>query len=287
MVENKVKYGVIYHYRNQYSVKNMCHFFRVSRSAYYEWLEKKDLPNKDAEIVSLIKQGYYLSKGTYGYRRIHIWLKKKHGIHLNIKKVRRIMRIEQLQSIARKRLKYKMNLDQMHRYSNILNREFKAEKINQKWVTDITYIPTREGFMYLSVIKDLHDGFIVSYEMSSNMTVNLVLNTVKTAMQKEKVANGLVLHSDQGFQYTSHAYHNLTKHYSITPSMSRRGNCLDNACCENFFGHLKEECVRHCNFNNHKEAKLMIAEYIDFYNKERIQLKSEMTPYEIRYHLTA
>lgn len=263
----------------------MCKFFEVSRSAYYNWRSNRNLPDKDAEITALIWEGYNKSHKTYGYRRICLWIRREYGIIVNEKRVRRIMAKEGIQSIARKRLKYKRYHDQMHSYDNILNRNFKAEAPNQKWVTDITYIPTGQGFLYLSVIKDLYDNFIVSYEASSMMTLPLVIKTVEKAIAKEKVAVGLVLHSDQGFQYTSQAYYNLTKKYSITPSMSRKGNCYDNACCENFFSHLKEECIRHWKIESKEIAKEIIREYIDFYNHERIQLKSERTPYETRYQL--
>jgi transposase InsO family protein len=265
----------------------MCKFFEVSRSAYYAWRSKRDFPDKDAEITSLIREGYYRSHKTYGYRRIRLWIQREYGVTLNEKRIRRIMAKEGIQSIARKRLKYKRYHDQMHSYGNILNRDFKAEAPNQKWVTDITYIPTKQGFLYLSVIKDLYDNYIVSYEAAPMMTLPLVTRTIEKAMAKEKVADGLVLHSDQGFQYTSQAYYNLTKKYNITPSMSRKGNCYDNACCENFFSHLKEECIRHWNIENKEVAKEIIKEYINFYNNERIQLKSEKTPYEKRYQLAS
>ena len=124
--------------------------------------------------------------------------------------------------------------------ANLLNREFNADRPNQKWVTDISYIPTKQGMCYLSVIRDLYDNSIVSYHMSKDMTVKLVLDTINKAMQKENVTAELQLHSDQGAQYVSHEYFTLTQSYGITPSMSRRGNLYDNALAENFFQFLKQ-----------------------------------------------
>lgn len=135
--------------------------------------------------------------------------------------------------------------DDKHRYDNLLNREFNADHPNQKWVTDISYIQTKGGVLYLSMIRDLYDRSIVAYKTDTSQTVNLVLETIHLAMKsvKTKSRRELRLHSDQGFQYTSQVYFNLTKEYGITPSMSRRGNCYDNALAENFFGIIKSECI--------------------------------------------
>ena len=132
------------------------------------------------------------------------------------------------------------------------------------------------------MIRDLYDNSIIDYKTGTEQTVNLVLNTIKSAMKKETVAAELQLHSDQGFQYTSHAYFNLTKEYGITPSMSRRGNCYDNAMAEYFFSILKTECIYRRKLNTFAEARLLIDEYIDFYNNERIQTKTSLTPLEKR-----
>lgn len=190
-----------------------------------------------------------------------------------------------IRSVARKRKMYKKleEIGTYHRYPNLLNRDFVATRPNQKWVTDVTYIHTQQGWGYLSTSKDLYDGFIVAHVFARNNSIALVTNTVRQAQQKEKVTEGLILHSDQGTQYTSQAYHDvLTNEYNITPSMSRPGNCWDNAPMENFFGHLKEEYLRHFKKPTFEEAELLIAEYMYFYNYERIQLKTRQTPYEPR-----
>lgn len=188
-----------------------------------------------------------------------------------------------LLSEIRRRRKYKYMGQQVHKYENLLSRSFTADRPNAKWVTDISYIQTSQGVLYLSLIRDLYDNSIVAYKTGTEQMVNLVLNTIKAALQKEAVAMELQLHSDQGFQYTSQGYFDLTKEYGITPSMSRRGNCYDIAMAENFFSILKTECIYRHKLKTFDEAKKLIDEYIDFYNNERIQLKTSLTPLEKRH----
>jgi len=262
----------------------MCRFFGISRAAYYAWVGKLDQLDRDAERKQLILEAYTKSRGIYGYRRINLWIRKHKGIQLNHKAVLRLMNSLQIRSIARKRRWFKRitELGTYHRYENVLNREFTAEGPNQKWVTDVTFVSTQQGWAYLSIIKDLFDGFIVAHQVGTDNSVGLVINTLKQARQKEKISPGLLLHSDQGYQYTSHGYHVLTKEYEITPSMSRRGNCWDNAVIENFFSHLKEEALRHVHNPSLEDLKQLIDEYVHFYNFERVQLKTRQTPYETR-----
>jgi transposase InsO family protein len=175
----------------------------------------------------------------------------------------------------------------LHRYPNVLNRDFSAERPNQKWVTDISYIKTGEGFLYLSVIRYLYDNSIVAYKTAKDQSIKLVLDTIKAAKRKEKVTGELHLHSDQGFQYTSHAYFNLTQSYGIKQSMSRRGNPYDNALAENFFSILKTECIHRVKLKTYEQAIQLIGEYINYYNKYRIQIKTKLTPLEKRCQYTA
>ena len=158
---------------------------------------------------------------------------------------------------------------------------------NQKWVTDISYIHTGQGVLYLSIIRDLFDNSIVSYKTGTEQTVNLVLDTIRVAKRKENVTAELQLHSDQGFQYTSQAYFCLTQRYGITPSMSRRGNCYDNAMAENFFSCLKTECIYRQKILTFQQARELIDEYICFYNHQRIQLKTKLAPLEKRHQFVA
>ena len=263
----------------------MCKFFGVSRAAYYTWLKHLEQADPAAERKQLIQEAYEKSHKIYGYRRITLWLRKNKEACINHKAVLRLMNKLNIHSVARKRKIYKKitELGTYHRYENVLNREFIASHPNQKWVTDITYIDTQQGWCYLSIIKDLYDGFIVAHGCDLNNSIGLVTRTVHQAKQKEKVTEELILHSDQGTQYTSQAYHDvLTQEYHITPSMSRRGNCWDNAPVENFFGHLKEEYLRQFKKTTFKETEQLIDEYIYFYNYERIQLKTRQTPYETR-----
>lgn len=263
----------------------MCEYFGVSRAAYYEWVKKIDGNDPDQERMQQIQTVYETSHKTYGYRRITIHLQQKLSLSINHKAVLRLMHKLGIRSQARKPKMYKklQELNYYHRYPNILNRDFTATKTNQKWVTDITYIRTHQGWAYLSTIKDLFDGFIVAHVFDRNNSISLVTETLKQARQKENIMEGLILHSDQGAQYTSQTYHDiLTQECSITPSMSRRGNCWDNAPMENFFGHLKEEYLRHFKNPSFEQAEQLINEYIYFYNYERIQLKTRRTPYETR-----
>lgn len=161
-----------------------------------------------------------------------------------------------------------------------MNRDFHASKPNSKWVTDISYIHTRQGVLYLSMIRDLYDNSIVACKTGTEQTVNLVLDTIRLAMkqEKEKVAVELQLHSDQGAQYASQAYFKLTQTYGITPSMSRRGNPYDNAMAENFFSILKTECIYRHKPATFSQANELIDCYIYFCNHERIQLKTGEAP---------
>lgn len=171
------------------------------------------------------------------------WLKQSEGIYHNPKTILRVMKKYGLLSEIRRRRRWQQMGQQLHKYENLLGRQFHAEKPNSKWVTDISYIQTKQGVLYLSMIRDLYDNSIVAYKTGTQQTANLVLDTIRLAMKQEKktVAAELQLHSDQGFQYTSQAYFQLTQEYGITPSMSRCGNPYDNAMAENFFSILKTE----------------------------------------------
>ena len=265
-------------------MKAMCAFFGVSRAAYYAWLKRLDQPDKDAPRMALVQEAWEKSRKTYGYRRISIWIRQHKGIVINPKAVLRLMHKLHIQSVVRRRKPYKKmsQLAIYHRYDNVLDRKFTADQPNQKWVTDITYIRTTQGWAYLATIKDLYDNFIVAHKLGRHQSVRLVTDTLTLAKHKEKVTDGTLLHSDQGHQYTSHPYFVLTKEYNIIPSMSRRGNCWDNAPMENFFGHLKEEALLQFKLLSFDQTRELIDQYVHFYNYERIQLKTRQTPYQTR-----
>ena len=270
--------------RERYSVTEMCRFFKVSRSGYYDYVKRLDQPAHDAILASIIRKQQNKCDKTYGYRRMWKWLNNVKKIHRNPKTILRIMKKYELLSEIRRRRKWQQMGQQLHKYENLLNRNFYAARPNHKWVTDISYIHTGQGILYLSVIRDLFDNSIIAYKTGTTQTVNLVLDTIRLAMQKEKkVAAELQLHSDQGSQYTSQAYFDLTKEYGITPSMSRRGNCYDNAMAENFFSILKTECIYRHQTATFEEARTLIDNYIHFYNHERIQLKTGVAPLALRH----
>ena len=284
-MRTSVKFMVIYRHKDKYSISEMCRFFKVSRSGYYDYVKRMDTPAKDLPLAEKIRECQEKCGRTYGYRRVHIWLERE-GIHHNPKTVLRVMQKYNLLSVIR-REKYRNYGDYLHRYPNLLNRDFHADRPNQKWVTDISYIKTQQGTLYLSVIRDLYDNSIVAYKTGTEQNINLVLSTIRAAKRKEKVTAELQLHSDQGFQYTSQAYFNLTKSYNITPSMSRKGNPYDNAMAENFFSILKTECIYRTKLQTYEDARILISEYIHFYNNERIQLKTKLTPLEKRSQYVA
>lgn len=221
----RVKYQIIYRHRTEYPVAVMCKFFAVSRSGYYAFVHRLGKPEKDAALAGLIAQQRERSFRTYGYRRMWLWLKTQ-DIFCDPKTVLRIMQKYDLLSEIRRRRKWQQMGQQVHKYKNLLNRQFHADRPNSKWVTDISYIHTKQGVLYLSMIRELYGNRIVAYKTETQQTVNLVWDTIRLAMKREKkrASAELQLHSDQGFQYTSQAYFNLAQAYGITPSISRRGN---------------------------------------------------------------
>ena len=284
-MRTSIKYQVIYRHKDKYGISEMCRFFDVSRSGYYDYVKRMDIPAKDLPLAEKIKECQEKCGKTYGYRRVHIWLERQ-GIHRNPKTILRIMQKYGLLSVIRRRRFYKHG-EHLHKYDNLWKQNFKADRPNQKWATDISYIHTKQGVLYLSIIRDLYDNSIVAYKTARQQTVNLVLDTIKAAKRKEKITAELQLHSDQGFQYTSQAYFKLTQSYNITPSMSSKGNPYDNAMAENFFSILKTECIHRTKLKTYEEARLLIGEYIRFYNNERIQSKTKLTPMEFRSQYVA
>ena len=280
----KVKYAVIHRHRDEYPVSVMCKFFEVSRSGYYDFVKRLEEPEHDAELAEKIRECQIKTDKTYGYRRVWMWLKDR-KIERNPKTVLRIMKKYGLLAEIRRRRKWVNLGQQVHKYENLLARQFRADRPNVKWVTDISYIHTKEGVLYLSMIRDLYDNSIVAYKTATRQTVNLVLDTIRKAMMKEKkrVAAELQLHSDQGFQYTSQAYFKLTQSYGITQSMSSKGNPYDNAMAENFFSILKTECIYRHKPKTFTEANDLIDRYILFYNHERIQNKTGVAPLTLRH----
>lgn len=282
----KNKYRVIAEFTGKYSITVMCKFLSVPRSSYYYWLKNKDCEDKDASLVESIREGQRASCGTYGYRRMTIWLNRVYGIIVNSKRVRRVMKEAGLQSVVRKKKKFKKDQGAVYKYDNLLARNFYSSRPNDKMVTDITYISTGRGKVFLSMVKDLFDNSIRGYCVSRNNDLKLVADTLTEVFANIQTNSDkqILLHSDQGFQYTSKLYERLTSQYGITPSMSRKGNCFDNAAAENFFSHLKSELINRVKLKDYEEAKKAIDDYIRYYNNERIQVKLKMAPLEYRSH---
>ena len=261
----------------------MCTLFEVSRSGYYDFANRVGRPGRDVALVKEIAECQRICRKTYGYRRVEIWLDRQ-GVYRNPKTVLRIMNKYGLISEIRRRKKYKKMRQQLHKYGNLLNRQFNADKPNQKWITDISYINTAGGILHLPMIRDLYDNSVMAYKTGTEQTVNLVLNTIKAAKENEAIATETQFHSDQVFRYTSQGYFNLTKEYDITPppSMSRHGNCYYNIMAENFFSIFRTKFIYRQKIQTFDEARQLICDYIWFYNNQRIQFKTKLTPLEKR-----
>ena len=278
----KLKYLVIERFRGQYSVQAMCEVFEVSRSGYYAWRTRQSKEPKDQWLVELIVECQRLCKQTYGIRRVRRWIQRQTGKVVNHKAILRLMRKLSLLSAVCRRRPYTRYQQAVHKYPNLLNRCFEQVQPNRFWVTDITYIPIPGSMLYMCAVLDLCGKVVLAWKIGSDMSSSLVTDTIREALQREKATDGLALHSDQGSQYTSKAYFDLTQEYHVSPSMSSPGCPYDNAAMENFFGILKTECLYRAHFSTRADVEQLIAEYVHFYNFERISLKIGLTPVEIR-----
>lgn len=209
----EIKFQIVHRFRDRYPVQKLCELLSVSRSGYYKWLYRQGRPDKDEPIAQLIMQCQEKAHKTYGYRRVKLWLFRKTGLVINHKAVLRITRKYGLQAVPKKKRFRHYDLNIYHHYENLLQRDFRASRPNEKWVTDISYIPTGEGFLYLSVIKDLYDKSIVGYRYATQMPAKLVVDTIRNAVGNSRYNDGLILHSDNGFQYASIPYYNVTRAY--------------------------------------------------------------------------
>ena len=256
----------------------------MARSSFYYHQKKSRLPDKYKEIKELIKAIYQRHKGRYGYRRITDELQNK-GIVINHKTVMRLMKLLSLKSIIRVK-KYKSYKGENGKIApNILERNFKAEAPNQKWATDITEFNVSGNKLYLSPIIDLFNQEIISYELTQRPVFNQVVLMLNKAFRKIPNNTKLLLHSDQGWQYQMKRYQCLLKEKGIIQSMSRKGNCLDNAIIENFFGTLKSEMFYTQKFKSIEQLKKEIDKYIIYYNNERIKSNlNKMSPIKYRTH---
>ena len=254
----------------------------MARSSFYYHEKQNKSPDKYKIIKELIQSIYHKHKGRYGYRRITDELENK-GIVINHKTVLRLMKLLGLKSVIRIK-KYKSYKGEQGKIApNILERNFKATAPNQKWATDITEFNVSGKKLYLSPIIDLFNQEIISYELTERPVFNQVVTMLKKAFKKIPNNTNLTLHSDQGWQYQMKRYQYLLKEKGITQSMSRKGNCLDNAIIENFFGTLKSELFYIKKFRSIEELKNEIKQYINYYNNERIKSNlNKMSPIKYR-----
>ncbi|UPT72369.1 MAG: IS3 family transposase [Flavobacterium sp. JAD_PAG50586_2] len=270
--------------RHDFDLNLLLNQTNMARSSFYYHQKQGKLPDKYKTIKELIKSVYHKHKGRYGYRRITDELNNK-GIIINHKTVLRLMKSLGLKSIIRIKKYNSYKGEQGKIAPNILERNFKATAPNQKWATDITEFNVSGKKLYLSPIIDLFNQEIISYELTERPVFNQVAIMLKKAFKKIPNNTNLTLHSDQGWQYQMKQYQYLLKKKGITQSMSRKGNCLDNAIIENFFGILKSELFYIQKFASVEELKHEIKQYINYYNNDRIKSNlNKMSPIQYRAH---
>ena len=269
-----MKFQFIEAHGDEFHVTRMCQVLEVSTSGYYASRGRPQCQRaqENQELLGRIKEVHATSRKIYGSPRVHAELVKL-GIHCNKKRVERLMRIHNIRGKRRGRRRVQTT-DSAHNLPvapNLLNRQFEADAPNQKWVTDITYIPTDQGWLYLAAVLDLFSRRVIGWSMASTMHASLVKKALRMALADRRPQAGLLHHSDRGSQYASFTYQSLLGDHQIAVSMSRTGNCYDNAPMESFFGTLKCELVHDRHYHSRTEARQDIFEYIEvFYNRKRL-----------------
>jgi putative transposase len=266
-----VKYAFIEAHRGQYGVKTMCRVLKVARAGFYAWTHKpqSDRAIEDRRLLTLIRASYDASGGIYGSPRVFADLREA-GESCGKHRVARIMREHKIKAVRG----YKTP---RHRYGkpaqiapNRLEQQFTVDRPDKVWVTDITYIRTWQGWLYLAAVLDLYARKVVGWSMQATMAKELVLDALLMAVWRRKPKDQVIVHSDQGSQYGSDEWQRFCRQHDLIPSMSRRGNCYDNAVVESFFSSLKKERVRKKIYRTRDEARAEIFDYIEvFYNKTR------------------
>jgi putative transposase len=260
--------------RFQHGIAMMCGLLKVSKSGYYKWLNRK--PSKrvleEGRLEVEIKAAHKRTRETYGPERLQHELKDR-GVNVGICRIRRIRK--KLGIRCKQNRKFKATTDSKHTLpvaENLLNQRFEATKPNEVWLSDITYIPTEEGWLYLAGHKDLFTREIVGYAMGSRITKNLASQSLFKAVAAKRPGPGLIHHSDRGVQYCAHEYRRLMDQFKMRASMSKKGDCYDNAPMESFWGTLKNELVHHIRYKTREQAIREITEHIEvFYNRQRRQ----------------
>ncbi len=267
-----MRYDFVERHRDRWPVRTVCRVLRVSPAGYYDWRGRPRSPRAERReaLVVAIKAVHAEVKARYGSPRIHAELVAR-GNACCVNTVARLMRREGV--AAKTKRKFRCTTDSDHGRpvaENLVDRQFAPEAANQVWTADITYIPTREGWLYLAAVEDLHSRRIVGWSMSERIDSRLVVDALEMAVARRVPGEGLVAHSDRGSQYASEHYQRLLARHGITCSMSRRGDCWDNAPMESFFASLKKELVHGVEFATRAEARAELFEYIEvFYNRVR------------------
>jgi transposase InsO family protein len=267
-----MRYQFIEQHKQDFPIVVMCHVLGVSESGFYAWRKRPTCQRQreDAQITQEIEQVFISHQGRYGSPRIHRELRDQ-GRGISRKRVARLMHEAELSARRKRRRALTTRRDASHPVApNVLNRAFTASAPNKRWVTDITYIPTQQGWLYLAVILDLYSRMVVGWSMSGNCDGKLVENALSQALARRRPQAGLLHHSDRGSQYTSNVYRAYLEQSGIQSSMSRKGNCWDNAAMESFFGTLKDGCVGEIIYSSHDEARLALFTYMEvYYNRVR------------------
>jgi putative transposase len=268
-----MKYAFINEERANHSVQRLCEVLKVSRSGYNDWLNRE--PSKRAvanqQLLEKIRGLYAQHKGRYGSPRIHAALVQD-GHTVSRGRIERLMKAHDIKAQRTRRHKrVYIQREQQQAAENILARQFSASKPNQKWVSDITFIPTREGYLYLAIVLDLYSRAVIGWSMSDRINGQLVIDAITMAILHRGEPESVLVHSDQGSQYTAQAYRELLVSHKMQCSMSRKGECHDNAVAESFFHTLKEELVTDADFRARQQARQSIFQYIEmYYNRQRL-----------------
>ncbi len=279
-----MKYAFMLAHVAEFSVSGMCRVFEVSRSGFYDWQasseQRKQRAAKQATLDSVVKETFFLFKMRYGVRRLYRELKAqgydyyKEGIAASLKRQG---------LVAKAARKFKATTYSKHKLpvaTNILEQDFTATAPNQKWVTDITYLWTTEGWLYLAIVVDLYSRLVVGWAMNERMTTALISDALQMALWQRKHPKGVIVHSDRGSQYCSHDYQALLKKHKLICSMSAKGNCYDNACAETFFHSLKVEAIHGEQLLNREQTKSRVFEYmaVDYNNQRRHSYTGYLSP---------
>jgi len=262
--------------RLKYSLPLVRRIMDVSASGYYAWVARpiSKRAREETRLEVEIRAAHKRTRQTYGPERLQHDL-KEHGVRVGICRIKRIKR--KLGLRCKQKRKFKVTTDSKHSLpvaENLLGQQFKVYEPNTVWVSDITYVPTDEGWLYLAGHKDLFTGEIVGYAMGERMSRNLVSQSLIRAMLSKRPSRGLIHHSDRGSQYCSYEYARILEQCGLQASMSGRGNCFDNAPMESFWGTLKQELIHHRRYGSRREAMQDITEYIEiFYNRQRLQAR--------------